>query len=129
MAEEKKKRGRPKKVAPEISQEVEEQTATPPINQQVPDIQTQVVETIREIFVEKVIEVEKPKLEGYALYKALRAAGFPQGGVGHYIQDPNSADSVYVPHVSEVYTQFLADPQQWEALRDAICREWIKNQG
>ncbi len=68
------------------------------------------------------------QLEGFALYKALQRANFPQGGVGSYMEDPNSTDRVYVPHPSEVYGMFIGDPQQWEMLRDAICRGWLQNQ-
>lgn len=87
-----------------------------------PDAQTQAVQAIKEV----IKFVDKPQLEGYELYKSLRDLNFPQGGGGHWLEDPNGLEKVYVPEVSEVYGQFIMDPAQWEEVRDALCREWIR---
>ena len=110
MTEEIKKRGRPRKLD---------------INK--PDVQTQVVEIIKEVLITKEIPIESPQLEGFTLYKALKDNGFPQGGIGQNIEDPNSTEQAYIPEVSEVYQAFLLDPMGWGNVRDALCREWIKH--
>lgn len=64
-------------------------------------------------------------LSGDELFKAARDAGFPQGGVGNW-RDVNN-ERIYVPHPSEVYNQFIADPVQWEEMAEAMLRVWIAN--
>ncbi len=81
------------------------------------------IEVIKEIVVERL--VEKKELSGFDLYKKLKDAGFPQGGIGAFEEDLISPEKVYIPHISEVYGQFIADPKDWDKLRDAMCRVWI----
>jgi len=59
------------------------------------------------------------------LYTKLKKAGFPQGGSGQRLLDPNSDKSVYMPTVEELLTQYLADPEQWAEMRDAIAMQWL----
>lgn len=63
----------------------------------------------------------------YNLYKQLKAAGFPQGGQGTWIQDPESDEKVYVPSSSEIFALFLGDPKDWQKMTDAMARVWIDN--
>ena len=109
----KKKRGRPAK-SPE--QKLQAQEAR--------EIAREVVETIREV----IKYVPEPRLEGFALYKALKDKGFFQGGMGAYMEDANGTEQVYVPHATELYTYFLGDPAKWESLRDAMIRAYIELQ-
>lgn len=88
-----------------------------------PDIQEKIVEVIKEV----IKEVPEKKLGGFELYVEMKNAGFPQGGVGTWQEDYNGTERVYIPHPSEVYQMFLANPEQWDAMRDAICREWLRN--
>lgn len=67
------------------------------------------------------------ELKGFELYRELKARGFPQGGVGSFMEDPNGTEKVYVPHPSEIYASFVGDPSQWNALRDAMIQVWLKN--
>ncbi len=68
-------------------------------------------------------------MERYNLYKKLKDAGFPQGGSGSYMVDPNSNESVYIPQPSEIYTQYLADPSSWTEMGDAMATVWLKQHG
>ncbi len=94
-----------------------------------PIIQQKVVEVIKEIIIEKIIEVEKPRLEGYELYAKLRDIGYPQGGMGNIMENPNGVDKVYVPHANEVMSFFVGDPDKWEAMRDGVIRTYIEING
>ena len=60
-------------------------------------------------------------------YKALKEAGFPQGGRGNWIQDPNSDSKYYIPNPDEIYSQFLGDPEHWRKLTDTLAEAWITN--
>lgn len=71
---------------------------------------------------------EAPKqLDGWNLYKALSDAGFPQGGVGNWMSNEDGTQKVYIPHPSEVYNQFIANPSEWETMGAAMCRVWLEN--
>ncbi len=89
-------------------------------------------EIVKEIIVEKevirTVEVEKPQLEGYGLYAALRDIGYPQGGMGNMMENPNGVDKAYVPHAQEVLAFFSGDPDKWELMRDGIIRTYIEIQ-
>lgn len=74
-----------------------------------------------EVFVEDVPKV----LDGWDLYDALRAKGFPQGGVGNWMYNEFGTDKVYVPHPSEIYNQYIADPGDWELMTIAMSRVWL----
>lgn len=63
----------------------------------------------------------------YPLYKELKECGFPQGGTGTWLQDPNSDDKVYVPELSELISTFLGDPPAWIKLKEAVTKAWIQN--
>lgn len=79
---------------------------------------------------EVIREIEKPRLEGYELYKKLQEVDFPQGGVmGNYMEDPNGTEKVYVPHVQEVLGFFTGNPDKWEGMRDGIIRTYIELNG
>lgn len=88
------------------------------------DVQQQVVEIIKEVIITK--EVEKPQLRDFDLYKALKEAGFPQGGIGQYMESPLTAEKVYMPHASEIYAQFAQDPQGWDIIRDYLALAFIE---
>lgn len=105
-----KKRGRPAKVV-----------ATP---EPVIEIQEKIVEVIKEVI--RTVEVEKPRLEDYALYSHLRDTGFPQGGSGVYMENPTGMDKAYVPTAPEVLSYFAANPEEWEDMRDGIIRTYIE---
>jgi hypothetical protein len=90
------------------------------------DIQPVVTEVIKEVIKEVIREVPSPELKDYALYKKLKDCGFPQGGIGSFMESVNSTEKVYVPHVSECYNQFIAEPKEWDKVRDALCRCWIE---
>jgi hypothetical protein len=94
------------------------------VAQEARQIAKEVVETIKEV----IKYVPEPRLEGFALYKALKDKGYYQGGMGMYMEDMNGTEKVYVPHTSEVYAYFLGDPDKWEALRDAMIRAYIELQ-
>lgn len=66
-------------------------------------------------------------MERYNLYLSLKKAGFPQGGSGNYIQDPDSSEKVYVPTSGEIYSMFLADPDGWQSMTDCLAQVWIDN--
>lgn len=66
-------------------------------------------------------------LEGYALYKSLKDVGFPQGGSGDWLYNPETDEKVYVPHPSELINTYVADPKQWDSVRDILARQWIEN--
>lgn len=89
-----------------------------------PDTQTQVTEIIKEVI--KVVEVEKPQLEGFELYSRLRDTGYFPGGSGQYLDDQYSLDKVYVPTAQEVISFFAGDPDKWDELRDGIIRTYIE---
>ena len=84
--------------------------------------QKEIVETIKEV----IKYIPEPRLEGWELYKALRDAGFYQGGIGQTMENVNGTDRAYIPEVSEIYGAFVLDPQGWGNVRDALCREWIE---
>ena len=105
LAEKPKKKGRPAKVA---------------------DVQEQIVEVIKEVLIEKVVEVPKKELMGFDLYKKLKDGRYPQGGQGDWWENPNGTDRVYVPRPEELYTHFLGDPDAWNKLRDVLARAWLE---
>lgn len=92
------------------------------------DVQKQVVETIREIIVEKEIIKEVPvkQLSDFDLYYALKQVGFPQGGIGEFMESPLTDEKVYLPHASEIYTQFAQDPAGWNVIRDYLARAFLE---
>lgn len=92
----------------------------------IPDLQEQVVAATAVIVKEVSGGLSANPLEGYALYYALKQAGYPQGGLGTYVEDPYTLEQAYKPHPTEIYTQFFGDPALWEKMTDAICREWLK---
>lgn len=63
----------------------------------------------------------------FKLYKELQKKGFPQGGIGQFIQDPNTNDKVYVPQPGEIYAQFILDPEGWQKVTDALAGVWIES--
>jgi len=63
----------------------------------------------------------------YKLYAELRDAGFPQGGVGTWVNSYDMKDKAYVPHPQELYSHFIADPEGWDKMRDAMAQAWIEN--
>jgi len=71
--------------------------------------------------------MEIAPLKGIELYKALAKAGFPQGGQGNWYAEENGDQKYYIPTPEEIYTQYLADPSQWQSLTDALARVWIEN--
>jgi hypothetical protein len=81
---------------------------------------------VEEIVVVQEIPMTKP-LEGIDLYKALKEAGFLQGGQGTWFIDPITDKKYYMPTPDELYASFIGDPEQWNSLRDALCRAWIAN--
>lgn len=89
-----------------------------------PVVEIQYIEKVTEIVRE--VLVEKPVLEGFALYKKLKDERYPQGGMGEWWEDPNGTDKVYVPRPEEIYTHFLGNKQEWDELRDALVRVWIE---
>lgn len=111
MPEEKKKRGRPKGFSPKKK-----------------DVQEQLVEVLKEVFIEKIkiIEVPQEQLKGFDLYLALKNQGFPQGGIGQFQEDINGTEKVYLPHASEIYTQFAQDPVGWDTIRDYLARAYLE---
>lgn len=111
MEQVKKKRGRPKGFSPKKA-----------------DVQEQVVEAIREVFIEKIkiIEVPAPELKGFELYLALKNQGFPQGGIGQFQEDINGTERVYLPHASEIYAQFAQNPDGWDTIRDHLARAYLE---
>lgn len=86
----------------------------------------EIKEIIVEKIVEKIIEVPKKELKGFALYKKLKDLRYPQGGMGRWVEDPNSTEKVYIPRPEELYTQFIGDPSQWQELQDTLARVWIE---
>ena len=65
-------------------------------------------------------------LEGFALWKALKDAGYPQGGGGNFYEAHDSFEKAYVARPEELYTQFLSDPAGWDLLRDTLARAWLE---
>ena len=65
-------------------------------------------------------------LKGMELYKALKEAGYPQGGVGNWYLDPSTGEKYYIPQPSEIYTEFIADPSIWEEVGDTLARLWLE---
>ncbi len=63
----------------------------------------------------------------FDLYKRLKEAGYPQGGGGQYMGDPDSNVKVYIPTYQELLTHYVADPKDWELMVDAITKVWINN--
>jgi len=57
--------------------------------------------------------------------KQLKAKGFPQGGAGNFVVDPDTGEKFYKPHPSELYNQFLGDPTQWGELAEAMAQVWL----
>lgn len=92
------------------------------------DIQSQVTEVLKEIIIEKIVEVPRHELSDFDLYKALKDAGMPQGGIGQSMEDPNGTEKVYLPHASEIYSQFAQDPRGWEIIRDYLARAYLELQ-
>lgn len=88
------------------------------------ELSTPIKIEIREI----IKEVPEPRLEGFALYKALERKGYFQGGMGEYMENPNGIDRVYVPHYTELLTNFTGDPDKLNKMRDAIIRAYIEIQ-
>ena len=68
-------------------------------------------------------------LERFELYKKLKDQGFPQGGAGTWIMNPQKDEKVYIPLVEEIFTQFIADPSDWELMIDAMVNVWIEQHG
>lgn len=91
-----------------------------------PDLQQQVVEVIKEVFITKEVIIPEKKLEGFQLYKALKDSGFFQGGVGQFMEDVNGTEKVYIPHASEIYQSFAQDPQGWDTVRDYLARAFLE---
>lgn len=60
-------------------------------------------------------------------WQQLKEAGFPQGGVGTWLKDPNSDEKYYIPHPAEVYQLFIANPQDWEKMSEAMAKIWLQN--
>lgn len=108
-----KRMGRPKgsKNKPKV------QVSVPPVDAP-KDIVSGVVKTIPDT-------EPAPELQAFELYRTLRDAGFPQGGVGNWLYNEFGTDKVYVPHASEVYNQFVADPDGWEKMTEAMARVWL----
>lgn len=106
-----KKRGRPAKIHQE----------------ETPDIQQQIVEGIREVFVERIIRLPEERLSGYALYKKLAQTGFPQGGGGTIVLNEEGTDSAYIPRPEELYNSFIGNAEHWQVLIDSLARAWIEN--
>lgn len=137
---EKKKRGRPKgwKKTTELKHLVDNSVTVASIPEEnfvrgayptlsnSSDVQQQVAAVIKEIFVEKIVEIPAPRLEGFELYKALKDKGYPQGGMGQTMEDPNGIERVYIPHPNEVQAFFIENPDKMEAMRDAIIRAYIE---
>lgn len=96
------------------------------VKNKLPNVQKEVVEVIKEIFVTKEILVPEKKLEGFELYKALKDAGFFQGGIGQFMEDINGTEKVYLPHASEIYQSFAQDPQGWDIVRDYLARAFLE---
>lgn len=67
---------------------------------------------------------EHGAITGNALYKAIKDAGFPQGGVGNWLDVNN--ERLYIPHTSEVYNQFIADPDGWVLMTESMLRVWLE---
>lgn len=65
-------------------------------------------------------------MERFKLYQELKNAGFPQGGSGIYMNDPDSNERVYIPTPSEIYATFLGNPGDWTDMVDAMAEVWIK---
>lgn len=65
-------------------------------------------------------------LEGYELYAELRDNGFPQGGVGNWIFNIHGTQKAYIPHPSEVYQQYIANPDDWEVMTAAMSNVWLQ---
>lgn len=61
----------------------------------------------------------------FELYKRLKDAGFPQGGAGSWMLNPDNDEQVYVPLPGEIYTQFLGDPAEWADMSKAMAEVWI----
>lgn len=100
--------------------------AKPPVSHAKKDSNTQkqIVEVIKEVLT--TIEVERPVLEGFELYAQLRDTGYPQGGVGQYVENVNGIDKAYIPHPHEIIDHFLGDPELWEKMRDGIIRTYLE---
>jgi len=107
----KKKRGRPKKT---VEQKQHYEKAA------------QVQKEIVEVFTEVVKYIPEPRLEGFELYRALEQKGFPQGGSGQIMEDPNGTTKAYIPTYGEVIAFFMADPEKMEQMRDAVIRAYIE---
>lgn len=90
------------------------------------DVQQQVVEVLKEVFIERIKEVPQPRLEGYELYAKLKQLGYFQGGVGEYMESVSSTDRVYLPHASEIYASFAQNPEGWNVIRDYLARAFIE---
>lgn len=128
-----KKRGRPAKVKPlqELHDIVDDSTTVititeDPIRGGFPTLEPK--EVIKEVLVEKIVhvQVEKKLLKDWALWKALKDAGYPQGGGGNYYEAHDSFEKAYVARPEELYSHFLGDPEAWDLLRDTLARAWLE---
>ena len=64
-----------------------------------------------------------------SIWRLLKEGNFPQGGVGNWLQDPNSDEKYYIPHPSEIYQATIQDPQGWEELSESMGVVWLKQHG
>ena len=78
--------------------------------------------------IERIVEVPVPQLSDWDLYKALKDAGFYQGGIGQFMEDPQGTEVVYLPHASEIYAQFAQNPEGWGVIRDYLARAFLELQ-
>ncbi len=113
IEEVKRKRGRPRKT-PEQKEQYQEANKA----------QKEIVEVFKEI----VKYIPEPRLEGFALYKALKEKGYYQGGGGYEMEDPNGIERAYIPTYQEVITNFIGDPDLMDKMRDSVIRAYIELQ-
>jgi len=59
--------------------------------------------------------------------KQLKAKGFPQGGAGNFVVDPDTSEKFYNPQPSEIYSHFVGDPSAWGELGEAMAQCWLNN--
>src|SRR6185503_16986823 len=123
MEKQTKQRGRPKKIT-ESSKGRTEDFESSNVGS-TPTSVAPIIQTV-EVIVEKIVEIPEKRITGFALYKNLKDARYPQGGMGRFVEDPNGLEKVYIPRPEEIYTQFIADPEGWNALTDALARAWIE---
>lgn len=84
---------------------------------------SQITKVTNEYLSKTWVEDTLKKIDLKSIWQQLKEAGFPQGGVGNWLQGEN--DRYYIPSPSEIYQHFIADPAGWEDMSKAMATVWL----